>query len=343
LFLKKSTAVKDFNAFNGKFDGKAGGVSVFRSQYSPNGAKLAGYLLNHLLHGYDQVSRGVKKNNLHMTRETDPVFCLVECGFMDKLEEAKKMREPGFQLEVATELLAGCCEYYDQDYEDLIQDEDPGTPIIAKPSATIEQATAWAKSKGTPEYFLKLIPIFWDVAISAGVNPVGTFVQSCKETGFGKFGGVINATYCNPCGMKGTNGGGNYDPKAHKIFTGGWPEGIQAMVDHEALYAGAKGYPRKGTPDPRHFTWIKGKAPNWEDLSTRWAPSKSYGQSIVKMMKQLEATVVEAPLDPSPALEADIVKLKEKLTAATKRAIRSKTGFSEKQKNWISETLREWQ
>lgn len=308
-----------FNAYNGKFDGKRGGVSVFASAKSPHGQRLAADVLRNLLHGYSQVSRGVKTNNLHMTRETLPVFILAECGFMDKLEEAKKMRDPGFQLETATELLAGACDYFGIEYEDLLKDPDPGHKIVADPSATIEQLTAWAIAKGAAPYFVDLIPVFWEVATEIGVDPVGQYVQSCKETGYGKFGGVLDATYKNPCGLKITQGGGNYDPHAHKRFKD-WAEGIEAMRDHLALYAGAPGYPRKDSPDPRHFGWIKGVAPSFEDLSTRWAPSKTYGQSIVKMIQDVQAVKIVEPADPSPALEADIVKLKEKLAAATKRA-----------------------
>lgn len=316
-----------FNAFNGKFDGKKGGISVFHSQYSPNGKRLAGLLLTNLLHGYDQVSRGIKKNNLHMTRETDPVFCLVECGFMDKIEEAKKMLLPAFQLETAMEILAGCFEYYGIDPADMLEDDADLTPILSPATATVSQAQAWAKSKGAAPYFVALVPVFWSVAEVVGVNPVGTFVQSCKETGYGKFGGVLDASYCNPCGLKTKAGGGNYDPSAHKKFNG-WGEGIQAMVDHEALYAGAPGYPRSNSPDPRHFSWINGVAPNWEDLSGRWAPSKTYGQSIVKMMKELESTVVEVLMDPVPAYLAQIDKLEKQLALMTVRTDQAETTIS---------------
>lgn len=79
-----------------------------------------------------------------------------------------------------------------------------------------------------------------------------------KETGYGKFGGVLDESYHNPCGMKTSSGGGDYDPNAHQKFNS-WDEGVQAHLDHLALYAGADGYPKSDTFDPRHFVTIKGR------------------------------------------------------------------------------------
>ncbi len=81
--------------------------------------------------------------------------------------------------------------------------------------------------------------------------------------------------------MKVTAGGADGDPNAHKRFSS-WEEGITACVDHLALYAGAPGYPRPDTPDPRHFSSLRGVAPTVEALGGRWAPSPDYGVSIVR-------------------------------------------------------------
>ena len=49
------------------------------------------------------------------------------------------------------------------------------------------------------------------------------------------------------------------------------------------------------TKDPRHFTYLYGKCPNVEDLGGNWAPSKTYGEDIVKMANQIINTKV--PID----------------------------------------------
>lgn len=60
-----------------------------------------------------------------------------------------------------------------------------------------------------------------------------------------------------------------------------------AHLDHLALYAGAPGYPRADSPDPRHFDFLAGDAPTVEQLSGRWAPAASYGPSLVRMVGEL--------------------------------------------------------
>ena len=40
-----------------------------------------------------------------------------------------------------------------------------------------------------------------------GVDPAVAYAQSAKETNFGKFTGVLDETYKNPCGMKRTETG----------------------------------------------------------------------------------------------------------------------------------------
>lgn len=166
--------------------------------------------------------------------------------------------------------------------------ENKGTSIIAAPTATVGQAKNWAKRRGGTELFIGLADIYWKIAPQAGVDPAVAYAQSAKETNFGKFTGVLNESFHNPCGLKNSSGGGDYDKNAHKIFSS-WNEGIQAHVDHLALYAGVPGYPKSSTPDPRHFASLKGIAPTVEALGGKWAGSATYGTDIVKMMNELKA------------------------------------------------------
>jgi hypothetical protein len=177
--------------------------------------------------------------------------------------------------------------------------QDAGHPIIGKATTTAAQAKEWARKNGATELFISLAETFWKIAQAAGVNPVVAYAQSAKETGYGHFKGVLNESFRNPCGLKTKTGGSDNDPNAHQRFNS-WEEGIQAQVDHLALYAGAPGYPKTGTPDPRHFPYIKGTAPNVEDLGGKWAPSATYGKDIVAMMAKLEATAAPAAPAPQP-------------------------------------------
>jgi hypothetical protein len=156
----------------------------------------------------------------------------------------------------------------------------PGTRILDYPEGSQDAARQWAAANGAPQFYIDLVPRYWAIATARGVRPDVAYAQSAKETNFGKFGGVVDPSFQNPCGMKTTAGGANGDPNAHQRFPD-WDTGITACVDHLALYAGAPGYPRAGSPDPRHFAFIFGTATIVEGLGGRWAPSLDYGHSIV--------------------------------------------------------------
>ena len=68
-------------------------------------------------------------------------------------------------------------------------------------------------------------------------------------------------------------------------------------LSHIALYAGAKGYPRRATPDPRHFPFLHGSARSVERLGGKWAPSASYGRDLVQLVRTL---VARSPSPPKP-------------------------------------------
>ncbi|MDG0876474.1 S-layer homology domain-containing protein [Paenibacillus thiaminolyticus] len=55
------------------------------------------------------------------------------------------------------------------------------------------------------------------------------------------------------------------------------------------MYAGAAGYPRAGTPDPRHFPYLKGSAQTVESLGGKWAPSASYGRKLMDYLEEVKA------------------------------------------------------
>lgn len=288
-----------FNAFDGKFNTNSGGIETYHYTGSTSGAVAARIIHKELIKGTKLIDRGVKSANFHILRETFMPAVLVECGFMDVEQEAMLMLDHDYQDETAREILAGIDNYFDE--VDPIADNPAGTYIIGPATATVEQAEAWAISRKASDTFIKLAKVYWQLGTYFGADPAIAYAQSAKETGFGRFGGVIDETYHNPCGMKNSDGGGNYDPTAHKKFIS-WQEGIEAHIDHLLLYAGAVGYPKPNTPDPRHFPYLIGKAKTVEELSGKWAPSLTYGQSIVNdYLNPMRAIKIDTPIiEPKP-------------------------------------------
>lgn len=273
----------------------AQGLETFNYPNSSKGAILAKCIQDVLLKDklYTK-NRGVKTANFAVLRVSNMPAALVEMAFISNKEDSDILKTK--QDELALAIAKGILSYLGIKYVD--KPSSAGFPIMSKTKATVEQMKEWAKKKGANQLFIDLAPVFYDISAKVGVNPIVTYCQSAKETGYMKFGGVLNASFNNPCGMKTSKGGGDTDPNAHHRFKS-WEEGVQAQVDHLALYAGAVGYPKTGSPDPRHFPYLKGNAPTVESLGGKWAPSSSYGSDIVKMIKEVESTNVAAP-SPAP-------------------------------------------
>ena len=235
------------------------------------------------------------------TVENDDLI-LNENEILEQMEEVEKIDEESFETEINEEV------NYDES-QVISEDVTIVSPmvfraaaignvnILSSDSTTVAQAEAWARAKGATEEFVGLASLYQKYASSrGGVNWVVAYVQAAKETGYGKFGGVLDASYHNPCGLKNSSGGADEDPNAHKRFDN-WDQGIIAHLDHLALYAGAAGYPKTNyvskwqnanldstsTYDPRHFAYLKGRATTVNDLGGQWAPSSTYGVEIFRL------------------------------------------------------------
>ncbi len=284
---------------NSASSSQATGTETFAYSTASKGKLLAEKVQKNLVSEIKLANRGVKYNsNWAILAKTKAPAILVEVAFINNPNEERLLRDDGFLDKATVGITKGILEHIGVKFVDGTVKPTVGTPIMSKTKATVEQMQEWARKKGSNPLFVDLVPTFYVISERVGVNPLVTYCQSAKETGYMRFGGVLNATYHNPCGLKITAGGGDKDPSAHQRFKN-WEEGIQAQVDHLALYAGADGYPKANTPDPRHFPFIKGSATTVESLGGKWAPSATYGQDIVKLMKEVEATVAPAkPTDP---------------------------------------------
>ena len=175
--------------------------------------------------------------------------------------------------------------------------------IISTVDTSLERVEAWARSKNATETFVGLAKLYKKYAeLRGGVNWVVAYVQAAKETGYGKFGGVLDESYHNPCGLKNPEAGDDYDAGAHKKFDN-WEQGVLAHLDHLALYAAADAFPKTSylknwkdeplaeneTYDPRHVGWfgttggILGKAKDVLGLTGSWASDPNYGIELFRL------------------------------------------------------------
>ena len=235
--------------------------------------------------------------------------------------------------------------------------------IINKPTVSYKQCENWIKSKRTANVLaLENLPIMWNAAVENGIDPAVLIAQSMLETGWYNFGGVVPASYHNPCGLKITKGGGCQDVGAHMRFFS-WEDGIMAQSDHLALYAGGPTVPKYSpecashqnsdkkangtTKDPRHFTYLYGKCPTVESLSGNWAMSKTYGNDIIKMINEIKsmpgAEPVQTPMQQEIArLEETIKQLEETIKDPVKSTVNENVNALKKQAKNIMAQARKY-
>jgi hypothetical protein len=184
-----------------------------------------------------------------------------------------------------------------------------GTPILGPPQVTVDQAQAWARSRGATEQFVGLASLYWRHGLEYGIRPEVAYAQAAKETAFGRFGGTVTAHMHNFCGLKVAA------PKAdaredHAAFPDD-DTGVRAHYQHLAAYVGLA--PIGDVVDPRYglvksLPWA-GTVRAVEDLGGKWAPNPDYGASIVRdYLTPMLQTQAPPAWDPA----AEIRRLREK-------------------------------
>ena len=293
------------NAYNGIWDATQGGIETYHYHTSVKGKQLAATFHKNLIQGTPLIDRGIKPANFFVLRETNMPAVLAECGFMDASNDAKHLRTEEYRKECAIEISRGICEYFGIVYPEEKEYLVNVTNILGLAMVTVGQAKAWAAARKATPLFVSLADLFWEIAPKLNVRPEVAYAQSAKETGFGWYKGTVDVNFHNTCGLKTSKGGANDDPNAHQRFPD-WQTGILAHVQHLALYAGVDVVGE--IVDPRHFTFVRGRAKTLEELGGqgKWAPNPAYGVSIVKdYLQSLMATPEPVQSVSEPASEEE--------------------------------------
>ncbi|SHK59557.1 N-acetylmuramoyl-L-alanine amidase [Clostridium cavendishii DSM 21758] len=272
----------------------ANGTEVYALAPGGEGEKLAGSALKYLVEDINLTNRGVKFANFAVLRETDMPAILVEVLFLSNPKEENLLKSDSFKDRIALNIAKGYLDYIGKPYTEGDKTQvksDTLTPIIEEATELKDQAKQWAKNKNATDTFIALADLYWKlVSNHGGVNPVVAYAQAALETGFGKFGGILDESFRNPCGLKNSIGSDDKVTSHAKFNT--WEEGVSAHLDHLALYAGANGYPRNDTNDQRHFPYLLGTVKYVEELSGKWSPTQDYGVKVINLMFQISDTII---------------------------------------------------
>ena len=123
--------------------------------------------------------------------------------------------------------------------------------------------------------------ILYEEAQSEGVSPEVLYGQVMKETGYLKFGNLVQPDQCNFGGL-GATGAGNPG-----YSFGSVREGLRAQVQHLKAYGSTK--PLVNPCIDARFKYVsRGCAPRTIDLNGKWAvPGVGYGESIDAIAKEV--------------------------------------------------------
>ncbi|MCF8017857.1 MAG: N-acetylmuramoyl-L-alanine amidase [Vallitaleaceae bacterium] len=322
-----------------------GGIETFYwekdGKHSATGKVLAEKVQARLIEATGKYNRGAKGANWHVNRETHMTAILTENGFMDYLPDALDMLDTNYQKKNAKATLLGIFDYLGLDYKEYFVDENkPDEPdtskltaIMGTAVATKEQAKAWLQ-KVAPEWVM-MADIFYSIAPKYNIRADVALAQSCKETGYFRYGGLVKPWQNNFAGIAATGqaSDGNTplrgaDPKkvrfekdVHGAIFVDKETGVEAQIQHLYAYATKEPLPEGTTLYSPRFTLVqRGTAPYVDHLGAGenpagvgWAyPGKDYGKSIIE--DYLNKLLAVQPEEPSKDEDSSQVKiLKEKI------------------------------
>lgn len=111
--IAKKQKVDGFISIHANSTGKVGSATGTETLYTREESKpLANIIHKHLIAATGLADRGVKYQNIHVTRETNMPAILLEVGFINHPEDEKKLFDPAFQDRVADAIVAGIYEYF---------------------------------------------------------------------------------------------------------------------------------------------------------------------------------------------------------------------------------------
>jgi len=111
--IANKNKVDSFISIHANSSGKLGSATGTETLYTREESKpLANIIHKHLIAATGLKDRGVKYQNIHVTRETNMPAILLEVGFINHPDDEKKLFDPDFQDRVADAIVAGIYEYF---------------------------------------------------------------------------------------------------------------------------------------------------------------------------------------------------------------------------------------
>ena len=159
--------------------------------------------------------------------------------------------------------------------------------LLAQGQLTAPQLAAFFLSRNPDadkDHIIQFAQYYIDEAAAEGINSDAAFAQMCLETGFLKFGGLVQPEFHNYCGL----GAMDADHPGEIFETE--ELGVRAHIQHLQAYATKEETQlNKELVDPR-YNWVH-KTKYIEDifgLTGTWATDPLYGEKIDGLLTAME-------------------------------------------------------
>ena len=162
--------------------------------------------------------------------------------------------------------------------------------LLDQGQLTAEELAAYFLSRNSeedPEHILQFAQYYIDEASLEGINSDVAFAQMCLETGFLRFGGLVQPEFHNYCGL------GAMDAEHPGEVFETEELGVRAHIQHLQAYATKEETQLNGELiDPR-YNWVhKTKYIETIDgLAGTWATDPNYAIKIESILSRMEEMV----------------------------------------------------
>lgn len=154
--------------------------------------------------------------------------------------------------------------------------------IYSVGSSSVETLTRFLSSGNRElgdELVKEFATIYIEEAKHEGINWDVAFVQMCLETGFLKYGGLVDTGQNNFCGL------GSFESNKGAVFST-IREGVRAHIQHLKAYSSTEDL-NGSLLDPRFHLVQRGSATVVTDLAGRWAQDPKYGIKLLALLKKI--------------------------------------------------------
>lgn len=146
-------------------------------------------------------------------------------------------------------------------------------------------------TEADPEHIRQFAQYYIDEAAAEGINSDVAFAQMCLETGYLRFGGLVQPEFHNYCGL------GAMDAEHPGEIFETEELGVRAHIQHLQAYATTEDIVlHKELVDPR-YNWVH-KTKYVEDifgLAGNWASDPLYGEKLDNILNQLSYQNILCP------------------------------------------------